>query len=90
MYLGRVLNSPRVIPNHDVIGNRLEHVFCLHYLYQNNISDSFGHRKKAECCKLKIFFYLIGGKCINGRKLEPFGEVCAGPPGQPSRWIYPK
>ena len=26
------------------------------------------------------FFHLIGGKYINGRRLEPFGEVCAGPP----------
>ena len=23
---------------------------------------------------LRFFFHLIGGKCINGRKLEPFGE----------------
>ena len=29
---------------------------------------------------------LIGGKCINGRKLEPFREVCAGPHGQLFRW----
>ena len=27
------------------------------------------------------FFHLIRGKCISGRKLEPFGEVFPGPPG---------
>ena len=37
------------------------------------------------------FFHLIGGKCINGRKLEPFGDVFAGPPGQLSLWTcFPK
>ena len=29
-----------------------------------------------------LYDYLIGRKFINGRKLEPFGEVCGGPPGQ--------
>ena len=32
------------------------------------------------------FFHLIGGKCINVRKLEPFGEICTSPPGQLARW----
>ena len=51
MYLSRVLNSPQIIRYNDSIDDRLEHVFCL----QNDMSDKFGHRKNAECCKLKIF-----------------------------------
>ena len=55
MYFGRVLNSPRVIRYNDSIDNRLEHVFCPHYLHHNGMSDRFGQKKNAEYCKLKIF-----------------------------------
>ena len=82
MYLGRVLNSPRVKQCIDFVDNRLEHVFCLHYLHHNGIMT--GSDKKMLSVKLRCF-HLTGGKCINGRKLEPFGEVFAGPPGQLSR-----
>ena len=35
--------------------------------------------------KIKIDHF-IGGNCINGRTLDHFGDVCAGPAGQLSRW----
>ena len=37
--------------------------------------------KNAECCKLKIFSSDWRKTFMKGRKLEPFGEVCAGPSG---------
>ena len=32
--------------------------------------------------------HLTAGICINCKKLEPFGEVCSGPPGHIFRWAY--
>ena len=66
------------------IDRRMEHVFFLHYIHHNGMSDWLGTRKNTERCK-DFSFHLIGGKCINGTKLGPFGEVCTGPPGQLSR-----
>ena len=42
MYLGRVLNSPRVIRYTDFIDNRLEYVLSLHYLHHNSMSHGSG------------------------------------------------
>ena len=56
---------------------------CIIYITRYN--DRFGQKKMLTVIKL-ICFHLTGGKCINGRKLEPFEEVFAGPPGQLSRW----
>ena len=41
----------------NCLENCLEHVFCLHYLHHNGVSDRFTHRKNAECCNLKIFSF---------------------------------
>ena len=47
MYLDRVLNCTRIIRYNDsrMIDNRLEYVFCLHYLHHNGMSDRFGQEK---------------------------------------------
>ena len=44
-----------------------------------------GIEKVLNCVNLR-FVGLIRGKYLNGRTLESFAEVCAGPPGQLSRW----
>ena len=41
---------------------------------------------RVQTIKIDENDHLIGRKCINGRKLESFGEVYTGPPRQLSHW----